>query len=198
LREPGFEPPGVARDDLDTRLSGLTPSLTLDTRDNFFTPTRGGYLSLSAPLYREELGGDRDFELLSLSAMYFHPLGTSVFFGVRAAGKTSSDGTPFYLRPFVSLRGVQALQYQGEQAAEAELELRWQFRPRWSAVAFGGAGMARSDFGGNERERTVAAGGAGFRYLLARTYGLHMGVDVAVGPDEPVVYVVFGSQWLRP
>jgi hypothetical protein len=28
-----------------------------------------------------------------------------------------------------SLRGVQALKYQGEQAAEAEAELRWQFHP---------------------------------------------------------------------
>jgi hypothetical protein len=34
--------------------------------------------------------------------------------------------------------------------------------------------------------------------LIARTYGLHMGLDVAAGPDDPVIYVVFGSQWLRP
>ncbi len=51
---------------------------------------------------------------------------------------------------------------------------------------------------GKTRESTVTAGGAGFRYLVARTYGLHMGLDVAWGPDEPVLYVVFGSPWLRP
>jgi len=33
---------------------------------------------------------------------------------------------------------------------------------------------------------------------MARSYGLHMGLDLAVGPDDPVVYVVFGSAWLRP
>jgi hypothetical protein len=27
---------------------------------------------------------------------------------------------------------------------------------------------------------------------------LHMGIDVAIGPDDPVFYVVFGNAWLRP
>jgi hypothetical protein len=184
--------------DQDLRLAALTPALTLDTRDNFFTPTRGWYVDLSVPVFREALGGDRDFELLNLSAQYFHPLDSSLHLGVRGAAKDSSPGTPFYLRPFVMLRGVQALKYQGEQAAEAEAELRWQFHPRLSLVAFGGAGVARSERAGKTRDSTVSAGGAGFRYLIARTYGLHMGLDVAWGPDEPVLYVVFGSPWLRP
>ena len=198
LREPGFEPPEVALDGREIRLAGLTPSLTYDTRDNFFTPTRGGYLDMKVPVYRAGLGGDRDFELATLAGMYFRPVGPSLYFGLRAAGKTSSDGTPFYLRPYVALRGVQALRYQGEQAFEAEAELRWQFQPRFSLVGFAGGGVARSEFAGRHREQDVGAGGAGFRYLIARSYGLHMGLDVAWGPDDPVLYVVFGSHWLRP
>jgi len=198
LRDPGFEQPGVSLDDRNLRLSGLTPTLTLDTRDNFFTPTRGWYLDVSAPVFREDLGGDRDFETLTVSAMHFRPLSQSLYFGIRGAARTSSDGTPFYLRPYVALRGVQMLRYQGEQSAEIEVELRWQFHQRFSLVGFGGAGNARSSIGGRERDETVAAGGAGFRYLLARSYGLHMGLDVALGPDDPVLYVIFGTQWLRP
>jgi hypothetical protein len=198
LNDGNFESGQIPTRDQDLRLAALTPSLTLDTRDNFFTPTRGWYVDLSAPLFREALGGDRDFELLNLAAQFFHPLNSSLYLGVRGSAKDSSSGTPFYLRPFVMLRGVQALKYQGEQAAEAEAELRWQFHPRLSLVAFGGAGVARSERTGKTRESTVTAGGAGFRYLVARTYGLHMGLDVAWGPDEPVLYVVFGSPWLRP
>jgi hypothetical protein len=37
------------------------------------------------------------------------------------------------------------------------------------------------------------SGGAGLRYLIARTYGLHMGLDLGVGPNGPILYVVFGS-----
>ena len=49
-----------------------------------------------------------------------------------------------------------------------------------------------------EKSLAVVTGGTGFRYELAREYGLHMGVDVAFGPDDPVVYVQVGSAWMRP
>lgn len=198
LDDPGFERPGVSPGDLELRLAALTPTLTLDTRDNFFTPTSGWRMDLSVPVFRSGLGSDRDFEKLSLSAAWYRPMGKSANLAVRAAGKSSSDGTPFFLRPYVVLRGVQALRYQGEQAAEVEAELRWQFHPRFSLVGFAGAGNARSDLAGQDRDHSIGAGGAGFRYLMARSYGLHMGLDLAVGPDDPVVYVVFGSAWLRP
>ena len=188
--------PGVTPADLDLSLAAVTPTLTLDRRNNFFTPTSGWYLDLAVPLFREALGGERDFEKATLTAMYFRPLANSLYLGVRATAKYSSDDTPFYLRPYVALRGVQALRYQGEQVAEAELELRWQFRPRYSAVVFAGAGLARGGVG--DDDETAVAGGAGFRYLIARRHGLHMGLDVAAGPDGGAVYVIVGSAWIRP
>ena len=198
LGAPGSGLPGVAASDFDLDLGGLTPSFTLDMRDNFFTPTRGWYVDLSFPTFRESLGGSRDFEKADLTAMHYRPLGKTLYLSARGTAKTSSDGTPFYLRPYVSLRGVQALRYQGEEAAEFELELRWQLHSRFSLVGFGGAGFARGGTIAGDREKSVGAGGVGFRYLLARKHGLHVGLDVAQGPDKPVFYVVFGNAWLRP
>ena len=190
--------PGVSPADLDLQLAALTPSLTLDARDNFFTPTSGWYVDLSVPVFREALGSDRDFEKATLTAIHYRPLSSSLFFSVRGTARTSTDGTPFFLRPYVTLRGVQAMRYQGEQAGELEAELRWQAHPRFSLVGFGGAGLARSSGTRQDREQSASAAGAGFRYLLARRYGIHMGVDLAQGPDGWAVYVVFGSAWLRP
>ena len=130
--------------------------------------------------------------------MYFRPLGRSLFFGVRGSAKASTDGAPFFLRPYVALRGVQALRYQGERAAEVEAELRWQLHPRFSVVGFARAGRARSEDALRDRDKDVTAVGTGFRYLVARKHGLHMGMDVARGPDKPVFYLVFGNAWLRP
>ena len=191
-------PPPVPPLDLELKLAALTPSLTYDTRDNFFTPTHGWYLDLSANIFRQSLGSDRDFEKATFTAIRYQPLTENLYLGARASGTVSSDGTPFYLRPFVSLRGVQAMKYQGEEAAEFEAELRWQFHPRFSLVGFGGAGLARSESRLEDSEKSVSSGGAGFRYLLARRHGLHMGIDFAFGPDDPVFYVVFGTAWLRP
>ena len=198
LDAPLADLPNVQPADYGLRLAALTPSITFDRRDNFFTPTRGIYVDLSLPMYRDSYGSDRDFETVNLTAMYFRPLGTSLYFSVRGSAKDSSDGTPFYLRPYVALRGVQALQYQGEQAAELEAELRWQLRPRYSIVGFAGAGEARSSLTAGGRSENLTAGGVGFRYLIARRYGMQIGVDVAGGPDDTVLYVVFGNAWLRP
>jgi hypothetical protein len=191
-------PPGFPDAELSLDLASLTPSLTFDTRDNFFTPSSGSYLDLSASLYREAVGSDRDFEKLTVTGIHYLPLSADLFLGVRGSLAASSDGTPFYLRPSVSLRGVQALRYQGDEVADIEAELRWQLHPRFSLIGFGGKGVTRIDFRGRESTEQVYAGGAGFRYLLARKHGLHMGLDVAVGPDDPIFYVVFGNAWLRP
>jgi len=77
-------------------------------------------------------------------------------------------------------------------------ELRWQFWKRLSLVGFAGAGAAWNDVKRFENKIEVKTGGVGFRYELAREYGLHMGVDVAFGPNAPIVYVQFGSAWTRP
>jgi hypothetical protein len=43
--------------------------------------------------------------------------------------------------------------------------------------------------------KAVVAGGVGVRYLLARKLGLHVGLDLARGPEDTVVYLQVGSAW---
>jgi len=189
--------PGVSESDFALRLGALTPSITLDKRNNFFTPTDGWYVDLSIPVYRDSFGSDRNFETLNLTAMWFRPLGERLFLGVRGTFKDSSDDAPFFLKPYVNLRGVQALRFQGEQAAEVETEVRWRLKSRFSVIGFAGYGAARSSLV-RARESSVTSGGAGFRYLIARRYGLHLGLDVAGSVDDTAIYVIFGNAWLRP
>jgi outer membrane protein assembly factor BamA len=179
-------------------IGGALLSVTFDSRDNIFTPLSGTYLDLSTGLFSQVLGSDDDFQRVNLAAMQFVALGPNVSLGGRASATLSFGEVPFYLRPFVALRGVQAMRYQGEYVTQLEAELRWQFWKRFSVVGFGGVGVAWNDFERVDDKLTVTAGGAGFRYELARKYGLHMGLDVAFGPDSPVIYVQFGSAWARP
>jgi hypothetical protein len=58
--------------------------------------------------------------------------------------------------------------------------------------------VARGADGRTTSTETVTSGGAGFRYLIARTYGLQLGIDVGFGPNSPILYVIFGTAWLRP
>ena len=43
--------------------------------------------------------------------------------------------------------------------------------------------------------KTVAAGGVGFRYRLARKMGMQAGVDVARGPEDTAFYLTIGNAW---
>jgi len=187
--------PVIAR---DTKVGGFTPSLNLDTRNNFFTPTRGTYLEVSPGFFSPAFGGDDDFQRVVLVGMQYVPLSKELFLGVRADAAASFGDEPFYLRPFITLRGAPALRYQGEEIAQIETELRWQFWQRFSLVGFAGCGASWTEFEHFDRDQVIVTGGVGFRYEMAREYGLHVGVDVAAGPDGAAVYLQVGSAWTRP
>jgi outer membrane translocation and assembly module TamA len=124
-----------------------------------FTPIRGSYIDLTVPQFRESWGSDRDFTKGSLTGMWFHPVSKTLFFGVRGTVNYSSEDTPFYLKPGIIQRGVEAVKYQGDDTAEVEAELRWQFNPRFSLVGFAGTGTARNEIRGRTRSKTVYSGG---------------------------------------
>jgi outer membrane protein assembly factor BamA len=178
--------------------AGLTPSLTYDSRDNIFTPVRGTYLEASTGIFSRYLGGDDEFQNVRLIAMQYIPLHPRLSLGLRVEGAASFGDEPFYLRPFIYLRGAPVMRYQGEEIAQAEAELRWQFWGRFSLVGFVGCGAAWNSLERFDETQTVVTGGTGFRYELARKYGIHMGVDVAFGPEETAVYIQVGSAWARP
>ena len=185
-------------DQIRVKISAPTAVLEFDTRDNVFTPTRGIYAETSWLASREALGASVDFERFEQVLIGWHPLPHDVTLGARGIYAWSSDGTPFFLRPFVQLRGVPAARYQGDQAASVELEARWQFMGRWSVVAFGGAGTTRTDRQSFTATQNVGAGGVGFRYKLASKFGMDAGIDVAHSPGTTALYFVVGNAWFRP
>lgn len=182
----------------ESRVGGLTPSLTYDSRDSIFTPLNGTFVEVTAGLFSPALGGDGEFQRYSLTAMHFLPLHPDVTMGVRGDATVSSGDVPFYMRPFIALRGAPVMRYQGDEVAQVEADVRWQCWKRFSLVGFAGYGAAWNDFTRVDNKLTVVTGGTGFRYEIARAYGLHMGVDLAFGPDVTAIYVQFGSAWMRP
>jgi len=181
--------------DSEATFLALRPLLQLDTRDNVFTPTRGLFGEAAVSFVHE--GNGTWFELLDLTAIGYLPLSSDLYLGARGGAGFSFGDAPFYLRPYVVLRGAPAMRYQGEQTGELEAELRWQFWKRFSLVGFGGVGGAWTSFLDFDRSEAVFTYGAGFRYELARGLGLHMGADFAFGANGFVLYIQFGSAWFH-
>jgi outer membrane protein assembly factor BamA len=190
--------PGLPDFTRDSNVGGLTPSFTYDTRDNLFTPLRGTFFEALVGVFDPALGSDDEFQRVQLIAMQYVPLFRTIWLGVRADGAAIFGDAPFYLRPFITLRGAPIMRYQGDEVAQVEAELRWQFWNRFSAVGFAGFGAAWNDFERLHNTQTIVTGGIGVRYEIARKYGIHMGIDLAFAPDNTAVYIQVGSAWARP
>lgn len=191
---------GASADPADDDVTLAGPSLTLryDSLDNMFTPTRGMLSDTSVSVFDDLFGGSRDFQLFQQVWIHHWPLAETFFLGVRGQFHASFGDVPFYARPYIDLRGIPALRYQGEDVLSGELELRWQFQPRIGLVGFGGAGVAWSGGEQFDRQQDAVSGGLGARYLISSRFGLHVGLDVAQGPEDTAIYVQFGNAWMRP
>jgi outer membrane translocation and assembly module TamA len=190
--------PGLPDFRRTSRVGGLSPMFTLDSRDNLFTPTRGSYVEGTASFFSDLFGSDDTFQTFDAVGIHYVTLPSQVYLGMRGEFASSSTDTPFYVRPFIYQRGVPAMRYLGEEMAQVEGEVRWQFWKRFSAVGFAGTGAAWTGFARVDNPSTATAGGGGFRYELARRYGMHAGLDIAYGPDGTTYYIQWGSAWARP
>ena len=197
LRDAPANVPGLL-DDVKIKISAPTAVLEFDSRNNLFTPTRGVYSESSYMDSLEELGATGSFQRFEQTLMGWIPISDKLILGLRGDYQWSSDGTPFFLRPYIQLRGVAAMRYQGDEMASVEAEARWQFRGRWSLVGAAGYGTAHTERELFSATREVWSGAVGFRYELARLFGMHAGLDVGFSEGESAIYLQVGSAWFRP
>lgn len=175
--------------------SGLGVSIETDTRDTIFTPSRGWTGSLDLTFYRPTWGSDSTFESYRGHVFSYWELSKSLVLAGRADGRLANGDVPFYMLPFIDMRGVPAMRLQDTRTAVLETELRWNIDNRWALVGFIGAGRAwgtRTSF--SEGAGTVSKG-VGFRYLLARRLGMYAGVDWAWSTQDHAWYLTVGSAW---
>ena len=168
-----------------------------DNRNSIFTPDKGIRFRATGSFAENWLGSDHDYQQLDMyTNIFFQPFKPWVC-GFMAEWNMMSDDAPFYVLPYVTMRGLPAAKYQGQQVLQFETEQRFDIVPRWSVLGFVGTGRTFSTNEHLEDKTWYWAGGVGFRYLLARLFKLRMGIDIARGPDQFAYYIVFGHYWDR-
>jgi len=178
--------------------SGIGAIAEYEHFNNLFSPTKGLRINLTYTQYLQAIGSDRDFGLFLFFAHFYQPIIKNNWTaGFRVESQFATGDPPFYMYPFINLRGVPLLRYQGELTALIETEQEVMLSRRWSVVGFGGYGWAFRSVNDNIRQSTAWNAGTGFRYMIARLFGLKMGMDIARGPEDWAIYVVFGSAWIK-
>jgi hypothetical protein len=144
----------------------------------------------------EALGGETDYWKVGFLVDSFHEmLNQKLVLGLHLDLDTAGGDPPVYGYPWITMRGIPALRYQNETAGVLETELRWNILERWAAVGFLGVGATRGDVPIYQDESGIVAGGIGGRFLFRPQDSLWVGIDVAKGPEEYVLYVQVGQAW---
>ena len=189
--------PEVNPSDFDLINSGIGFISEYETFNNILSPTKGLRVHLSYLQFLKILGSDKDNGRLSFFTLAYLPINKNWISGFRAESMFATGNTPFYLMPYINLRGVPVLRYQGELTLLAETEQLVRIYKRWSVVGFTGIGTtipSLDDFNFGPVAWNV---GGGIRYKVARLLGLQMGIDVARGPEDWAFYIIFGNAWLK-
>jgi hypothetical protein len=119
--------PLVGKREFTSNNGGLGMSLTYDDRDNIFTPNRGLNAKLRFTYHDEVFGGDFGYHLVDGFCIGYLPVHPRLVLGLRLEGKFSSGDVPFYALPFLDMRGVPLMKYQGKDAALVEAEAHGKF-----------------------------------------------------------------------
>jgi hypothetical protein len=178
-----------------SRVSGLGVSMETDSRDTIFTASRGYKAGLDLTFYDPAIGSDKRFQAYRAYGFRYWPLGKSFVLGGRIDTRAVGGDVPFYMLPYIDLRGVPIARLQDRRTAVAETELRWNVDPRWSLVGFLGAGRVWGTHTNFSEGTDTVSRGAGFRYLLARRLGMYVGVDWARSTQDKGWYIQVGSAW---
>ncbi|MCX7547207.1 BamA/TamA family outer membrane protein [Xanthomarina sp. F1114] len=196
---PEFEfeklPDFVDNKSLESTLSSPGLVLEFDNRDNIFTPDTGFLINATYHFNANWTGSDYEFGNLEFSAMYYKPFIPKLISGFRFASENQFNKAPFYAEPFINLRGVPKMRYQGKSTYLIETEQRFDFSTRWSLMGFGGLAKAVPENVSFNDAELVYNYGTGFRYLIARKFKIRMGIDVAWSNNDFGYYIIFGCAW---
>lgn len=179
--------------------SGLGLLLEYDSRNNPMNAESGFNYQIRTTRFDEAIGSDINYDQHYFKGLNYWQLSESFNFALRLQFDevTAEKGKPLppYIAPSINLRGIPAMRYQGNQVSVGEVELTWKLTHRWRFNTFTGTGRAASNFDELSNAENLNTYGIGFRYLIAKRYGMTMGTDIAKGPEDTVFYITAGSSW---
>ncbi len=176
---------------------GLGLAADYDTRDNPLNATTGWFVEADALIYRKAWGSDRDYERYLVNVNNYLTIAENHVLAWQASGCVSNGDAPFYqLCMFGAsrrIRGYPVGRYQDKSMLAGQAEWRWNFRPRWGVVAFGGLGQVGKNFSDFTGGNVLVAGGVGVRWMASVENRVNLSVDYALGENDDYLYIYVGE-----
>ena len=202
------DPRVTARERTDTRVSGLGPVLTYDTRDVPLAAFKGNLLDVSATFNGTGLGSDYRFVRYQLDARHFQPIASNrTILALQFLGQFHTGDVPF--RELAGLganlggtlynngnlmRGIYEQRFRDRQMITFQAELRQKLFWRIDGAVFGGVGNVSNYIDKFNLSNTKYAGGAGIRFNFLQRDRVNLRLDYAGGTgSSPGILFAIGE-----
>lgn len=183
------------REQRSTRVSGLGPVISYDTRDVPLAAYRGNLLDASVMFNGTGLGSDYRFVRYQLDARHFRPIGSErTILALHFLGQLHSGDVPFRELAGLGanlggtlynnanlLRGIYEQRFRDRQMLTFQAEVRQHLFWRLDAAVFGGVGNVSNHVDAFRFTHTKLAGGAGLRFHFIERDRLNLRFDYAGG-----------------
>lgn len=178
-----------------TTMSAIGLLANYDSRDNTISPNKGFYSGFEYNYNATWLGATQSFSELKTFFYSYIPINNWLSSIYHFDAKFTGGDVPYYMKPFLELRGTSAMYYQGKMTGLFETQWRALFYKNWGVIGFVGAGKAFDSFSEFSDNEWVINYGTGLRYVLEKAFKTRVGVDVAWANDNFGWYIVVGTSF---
>jgi hypothetical protein len=178
-----------------TTMSALGIIANYDSRDNTISPNKGLYSGIEYNYNATWLGASQEFSELELFFYSYVPINKWLSSIYHFDAQSVTDKAPYYMRPYLKLRGAPVMYYQGDITALVETQWRAMFYKNWGVIGFAGAGKAFNSFSEFSDNEWVINYGTGLRYIMEKAFKTRVGVDFAWANENFGWYIVVGTSF---
>lgn len=173
-------------------VGGIGANVVWDTRDNVFSPTRGGFSDVRGVVYGSALGGEFTFTQIVADLRGYRPLGTGRVLAGQLYGAFSGGEPPYFMLPKLGggsrMRGYFEGRYRDRHYVMGQVEYRMHLFGRFGGVGFAGVGTVAPTVSQLSFRDLHASYGLGLRYLFDRRERINIRADLGFGPGTSGVY----------
>jgi outer membrane protein assembly factor BamA len=181
-------------------VSGPGITVTWDSRNHAFTPSKGFYVQWYAGIYRKAFGSDFEFAVRSLDVRKYVALSKKVVIAFQANLISTAGDVPIRQLTNIGsnsyMRGYYEGRYTDKNLLAFQSELRFPLYKRFGMVTFAGlgrvAGSLKEVF---VMEHLKPSLGAGLRFALSPQEKLHLRFDAGFGNKSNGTYLNMGESF---
>lgn len=169
-------------------VAGLGSSITYDTRNNAFAPSKGAFCQLSFNHFDNYLGSDYVYTNYVVDLRKYIPVFNKQVLALQFF--TFSNGGDVPLRSLASFGGANRMRgyydgrYKDQDQTIIQAEYRFPVYKRFGAVVFGGTGSVTKNFADYALNDLKYSYGGGIRFALDTKERLNLRVDYGIGQGK--------------